>query len=167
MDLQDFDGEELYFDEPIDAEVEQLLHQAGEEYGSESAEEKLLRARELAPEHPLVLVALYRYFYYRHRLDESLEVAEQALRITAHRLGLPEDWRQLTKTHVAEGAKQSMTRVRFYLFALKGAGFLELRLGRYPSALERLELLAMLDESDRLGVRPLIEVAKEALGESA
>jgi tetratricopeptide (TPR) repeat protein len=163
MDLQDFDGESLYFDEPIDPEVEKLLQQAGEEYGTPEAEEKLLKAKAMAPEHPLVLVALYRYFYYRHRLDESLEVANEALRITGQRLGLPVDWRELNKTHIAEGAKQSMTRVRFYLFALKGAGFLEMRLGRHQAALERLELLAMLDEKDRLGVNPLIEVAREAL----
>ena len=71
MDLLDFNGEAMYFDEPVTPRVEALLAQAAEHYGAgpedTGAELCLLRAYFLEPEHLTVLVALYRYFYYRRQ----------------------------------------------------------------------------------------------------
>jgi hypothetical protein len=71
MDLLDFDPEPLYFDDPLAPEVDALLRAAAESYGEGQAEPHLMRAYFLAPRQPTVLVALYRYFYYRHRLTET------------------------------------------------------------------------------------------------
>lgn len=60
-----------------------------------------------------------------------------------------------------------MPVVRFYLLALKGASYLELRLGRHADALQRLEKLVEVDEKDRLGGQALIDVTKECLPEFA
>ena len=163
MDLLDFQAEQLYFDEPIDPSVSQLLEEAALYYGEPKSEDLLLKAYFLAPEHLLVLVALYRYFYYQHRLSDALLVAERVLRITAKALGMPEEWRELDRVAFNSGIMVSMTRLRFYMLALKGAGYLELRLGDYPSALRRLEKVAELDEQDRLGARALIDVVRQAL----
>ena len=72
MDLLDFDPEPLYFDDPLPPEVEALLRAAADGYAEDEAEAHLMRAYFLAPEQLTVLVALYRYFYYRHALDEAL-----------------------------------------------------------------------------------------------
>lgn len=160
MDLLEFEGEGLYFDEPIADEAQRCLEQAAASYGTSQAEAQLLRAYFLEPEHPLVLVALYRYFYYRHQLRDALQIADRALRVFAVRLGFPVDWRQLTETRLASGVMVSMAALRFYMLALKGAGYLELRLGEHASALERLRKVAELDAKDRLGVRALIDVAE-------
>jgi tetratricopeptide (TPR) repeat protein len=61
----------------------------------------------------------------------------------------------------------SMTMIRFYMLALKGAGYLELRLGRYESALERLEKVAELDAKDRLGSQALLTVVRNALSQES
>ena len=114
-----------------------------------------------------MLVALYRYYYYQHRLTESLLVADRVLRVFAKRLDLPEDWRELSEPHLGCGVMISMTMVRFYMQALKGAGYLELRLGDYASAMERLEKVAELDSKDRLGAQALLEVVREALDKQA
>lgn len=162
MDLIDFEAGELYFDEPIDAEASEAIARAAERYGDGEAEFDLLRGYFLEPEHPLVLVALYRFFYYQHRLEDALRVARRVLQISAGRLGIPADWRELTPA-ICEGlGADAMVRLRFHLLALKGAGFLELRLGRHANALAKLEKLAELDDNDRLGVEALIEVAREA-----
>ncbi len=163
IDLLEFDSEELYFEETIDGEARQCLDQASERYGTEQAEEALMRAYFLEPEHPMVLVALYRFYYYQHRLQDSLRVAERVLKVIGKRLEFPEDWRDLTEMRLGSGVMISMTLIRFYMLALKGAGFLELRLGDYKSALERLEKVVELDSKDRLGARALLEVAREAL----
>ncbi|MES9990934.1 MAG: hypothetical protein ABW098_03210 [Candidatus Thiodiazotropha sp.] len=164
IDLLAFESGELYFDEAIDQEAKHCLQRASEEYGTETAESTLLRAYFLEPEHPMVLVALYRFYYYQHRLKESLVVAERVLKVIGKRLDLPEDWRQLTEPGIGCGVLISMTMVRFYMLALKGAGYLELRLGHYKSALERLQKVAELDAKDRLGAQALLEVAKNAIG---
>jgi tetratricopeptide (TPR) repeat protein len=167
VDLLDFDSEELYFDEPLNPRTASCLAQASELYGQDEAEAALMRAYFLEPEHPTVLVALYRYYYYQHRLTESLLVADRVLRVFAQRLDLPEDWRELSEPHLGCGVMISMTMVRFYMQALKGAGYLELRLGDYASAMERLEKVAELDSKDRLGAQALLEVVREALDKQA
>ncbi len=167
IDLLEFDSEELYFDEVIDGEARQCLDQASEHYGTEQAEEALMRAYFLEPEHPMVLVALYRFYYYQHRLQDSLRVAERVLKVIGKRLEFPEDWRDLTEMRLGSGVMISMTLIRFYMLALKGAGFLELRLGDYPSAMQRLEKVVELDSKDRLGAKALVDVAREALEREA
>lgn len=167
IDLLEFDSEELYFDEAMNAEARRCLDQASEQYGTEEAEATLMRAYFLEPEHPMVLVALYRFYYYQHRLRDALRVAERVLWAIGRRLELPQDWRDLSELSLGSGVMISMTMVRFYMLALKGAGYLELRLGDYPSALERLEKVAELDSKDRLGAQALLEVVREAIEKEA
>jgi tetratricopeptide (TPR) repeat protein len=167
IDLLEFDSEDLYFDEALDEEAKSCLDKASEEYGTQAAEVALMRAYFLEPEHPMVLVALYRFFYYQHRLKESLLVAERVLKVIGQRLEFPEDWRDLTEMRLGSGVMISMTLIRFYMLALKGAGFLELRLGDYPSAMQRLEKVVELDSKDRLGAKALVDVAREALERAA
>ena len=165
LDLLEFESEALYFDETVSAEVAKHLDNAAEAYacGAEFSEVSLLRAYFLAPEHPMVLVALYRYYYYQHRLEDALLVAERVLRIFAQRLDLPEDWRELDERRIGGGVLISMTLVRFYMLALKGAGYIELRLARFQAAIARLEKVAELDSNDRLGARALLKLARNAL----
>lgn len=165
MDMLDFESDDLYFDEPLNDETKGCLHHAAGNYGEMLAEASLMRAYFLEPEHPVVLVALYRYFYYQHRLEDALLVAERVLTVFAGRLGLPEDWRDLAEMQIGSGVMVSMAMVRFYMLALKGAGYLELRLGDYESALARLHKIVELDSSDRLGAQSLIDVAQMALKE--
>ncbi len=160
MDLVDFQGEEMYFDQPVGHDTEVLLQQAALSYGEEAAEHCLLRAYFLEPEHLTVLVALYRYFYYRHRYAESLLVAERAIVLTARRLGIQTDWRRMDAEALGRAVLTSMTLTRLLLLAIKGAGYLCLRLGDAAGALERLEKVAALDTSDRLGLTELINLAK-------
>lgn len=167
MDMLDFENGDLYFDEPLHSEAQQCLEHAAECYGENRAEEALMRAYFLEPEHPSVLVALYRYFYYQHRLEEALMVAERVLKVFAKRLELPENWHDLTETRLGNGVVISMTLIRFYLLALKGAGYLELRLGAHESALARLRKVMELDPYNRLGARALLDLALDALNQQA
>jgi hypothetical protein len=47
--------------------------------------------------------------------------------------------------------------------ALKGAGYLMLRMGKTQGGLERLEKVAELDVDDRMGVRSLVDLARQEL----
>jgi hypothetical protein len=167
MDLLDFTADDLYFDEPLTAEAEGLLAQASALYGDDpaAAEHALLRAHLLEPEHPTVLVALYRFFYYRHRPGDALRVAERVILLTARRLGIDPDWRRLDRVSLGRAVVVSMTRTRFLLMALKGAGYLCLRTGDAEGALARLEKVAALDGSDRLHLGGLVDLARARVAE--
>lgn len=160
MDLLNFEQAELYFDEPISAEVEMLIAEAAASYGSEEAESLLLRANFMAPQQLMVLVALYRYYFYQHRLDDALLVAESALAVAGQRLAFPDSWVYLHSSNVGAGVMRSMGLVRFYLMVLKAAGYINLRLGRYGDGQAMLEKLVELDSHDRLGGKALLEIIR-------
>ena len=158
MDLLDFSDCKLYFEEALPARASLLLDQAAREYGLASAETALLRAHLLAPENLTVLVGLYRYYFYQHRLDDALIVAERAMQLSARLLGLPTDWRALDEARLGAAAANSFGLLRFYLLALKAASVVLLRLGQISASRHRLAKLAALDSRDQFGAARLLEV---------
>ena len=158
MDLHDFDSTDLYFDEPCPPHIEAQLSAAAEGYGSGEAELALLRAYFLAPEQLSVLVGLYRFYFYQHRLVEADRVAIRAMAIAGARLGLSEEWSELTPAGLGAGIRRSMGLTRFWLMALKARAILALRDFRIETARAMLLKLREVDECDRLGVIPLLAV---------
>lgn len=158
LDLLELGEDGLYFDEPCLPEVEALIAQAAHDYGHVTAEQYLLRAYFLAPEQLSVLVALYRYYFYQHRMEDALIVAERALDVTARRLNLVGGWRSIGHVALGEAVMRSMGLLRFHLLALKGSAVILLRLGRLDEARLRLAKIAEIDERDVLAVAPLLAV---------
>jgi hypothetical protein len=166
MDLLDFSDCKLYFEDELPAEAERLIAQAAEDYGDPSAEMSLLRAHLLAPDHLTVLVSLYRYYFYQHRLEDVLIVADHAKRVSAKYLGIPNDWRQIDEVQLGSAASTSFGLLRFYLLAVKAESVVLLRLGRITESRDRLSKLAALDSRDHLGAAKLLEVVDEFQSES-
>ncbi|MDH2917550.1 MAG: hypothetical protein PXX77_11830 [Gallionella sp.] len=162
MDLLEFDQAELYFDEPLAQDVARLLVEAADKYGSEEAEGLLLRANLMAPQHLMVLVALYRYYFYQHRLEDALLVAESTLAVVGRRLEFPDTWHYLREANVGAGVMRSMGLVRFYLMVLKATGYINLRLGNYNAGKAMLEKLVELDSHDRIGGKALLDVLQQS-----
>lgn len=109
----------------------------------------LQRARDLAPDHPAVLIAFYRHYFYDHQLAAARSIARRALVVGAQALGLPALWRDVPMQPL-DGARDQAA-VRFYLFVLKGHAYLSLRLGHMLEARDALALLRALDPEDRVG----------------
>jgi len=166
MDLLDIKENNLYFDEPMPEEAEKLINSAAVQYGEKNVEPLLLRAYALAPRHLTILVGLYRYYYYQHRLHDALDVAHKTLNVAAKRLEFPSTYQDLTPLHMGAGALKSMGMVRFYLLALKAAGYLNLRLQRWNHAISMLSKVTELDQMDRLGANALLEIAKQYASET-
>jgi tetratricopeptide (TPR) repeat protein len=158
MDLLDLDGQQLYFDEPIPEKVSHLLMQAAAAYGDDQSERLLLRAFLFAPDNLSVLVALYRTYYYQHRLDEAQQVAQRALHVVASRLDFPMDWRHVDLAELSHAVLKSMGLVRFYLLTLKAEAYLYLRLGQLEEGRERLRKVRELDTTDHFGAGVLLDM---------
>lgn len=163
MDLMDFDQPSLYYDDPVSPEVERLLGEAAASYGQDESEASLLRAYFLAPEQLVVLVALYRYYFYQHRLEDALLVADRAMAVAGRRLELPSEWQRLHPEHVGHAVLRSMGLLRFYLMVLKAAGYIHMRMDRYQTGRAMLEKLVELDSHDRLGGKALLDVITAAV----
>lgn len=179
MDLLDLDNEAMYFETPLPADVQQLLDESGQQYRSQaldgsseddleltsvdSAEWALLHAYLKAPEHLSVIVALYRFFYYRHRYAEAVMMADRAILLSSRQLGLNEDWRQLKQADLKQAAERSMSSTRFLLLALKGAAWLLLRQDEPEAAIERLATVRAFDKKDQLGTNELLSWAEKAV----
>ena len=158
LDLLDLGEDGLYFDEPCLPEVEALIAQAARDYGQAAAEPGLLRAYFLAPEQLSVLVALYRYSFYQHRMEDALLVAERGLDVTARRLHLVGGWSSIGRVALGEAVMCSIGLLRFHLQVLKGSAVILMRLGRLEEASRRLNKIVEVDERDVLGAAPLLAV---------
>ena len=162
MDLHDFDTTRLYFDDACPPEVEALIAEASAGYASGEGELPLLRAYFLAPEQLVVLVGMYRYYFYQHRLGDADQVARRAMAVAGERLDFPADWRRLDARGLGAGIRHSMGLARFWLMSLKARAILALREGRLEQARAMLDKLRELDEMDRLGVQSLIDLLERA-----
>ena len=158
MDLQDFNGEMLYFDEPEPPRVTELLLAASQNYGFGDAEKFLLEAYAMAPQNLTVLVGLYRFYYYQHRYADANEIAHAAMEAVAPKIDFPAEWQDVDMNILGGGVLKSMGLVRFYLLALKGAGYLNLRMGNFEIGLKMLNKVKSLDEADRLGAQLLLDI---------
>ncbi len=137
-----------------------LLYQRGND-----AEPVLLDLYQRAWHHPAVHIALYRFYFYRHRLQDALDVAVRCLLKVAGDLGLPEDWRAVQPEQAKFAGPEYEIVPRFYLYTLKGCAYLNMRLGRLQTGGEMLAQLRRLDPRDRLGGSVLADVLAH-IGES-
>ena len=158
MDLLDFEAQGLYFENKDTPEVENMITIASENYASGEAELPLLRAYFLAPNSLNVLVALNRFYYYQHRLDDALAVTLKALAVIRPLIDFPEDWRELQPHHLSDTPANLLTQVRLYLFTLKAIGFLNMRLELLDVSKSIFEKLVYLDGKDRIGAKGLLEL---------
>lgn len=144
----DFDAAVLGHGLP--AETEAALREAGSQRGDPSlAMAALMRACTLSPDHPAVLIAFYRHYFYSHRLRLARAVARKALVVGARALGLPSLWREVPERPLAGALDDPSTR--FYLWVLKGYAYLSLRLDDPVEARDALAKLCRLDPEDRVG----------------
>lgn len=158
MDLLDFEAQGLYFEAPEVAGVAELIASAAEHYADGLAELPLLKAYFLAPESLNVLVALNRFYYYQHRLEDSLTATQKALAVIRPMVDFPEDWRSLSLAHISSTPAALLTQVRLYLFTLKAIGFIHMRLEQLDIAQAIFEKLQSLDSQNRIGAEGLLEL---------
>jgi len=166
IDLMEMSDHDLYFDQPLAKSLEGLIRQAASLYHRPESEYMLLAAYMIQPHHPTVHVALYRYYYYKHRLAEALMMAERTLEDSGIRLGFLGHWSEATLARL-KASESNMTMVRYYLLALKGSGFLCLRMGRRNEGVIRLQKVIEMDREDRLGARAILQVVEDVEAEEA
>lgn len=142
----------------LPAEAEAQLKLAGLAYQQDAvAEAHLQKATELAPGHAAVLIGWYRFYFYKGRLREALGVAERCLNKSAGELGLAPDWRDVKQCDANFGSFEAILP-RFFLFTLKGYGYLNMRLGELDEGRAAIAKVMELDPGDKMGASVLMKV---------
>jgi len=159
----DFDAAFLYGGLP--PEVEAHLRQAGASYQDDAvAEQHLRQAEALAPGHAAVLIGLYRFYFYKGRLNDALGVSVVCLRKAAADNALNPDWRKVASGDANFGDFGAVLP-RFYLFTLKAYAYLNMRLGDYEEGRDVVMKLLELDPTDKVGAKVLLGVL-DRMGQS-
>ena len=139
-------------------EAEYHLWEAGLSYHLDDVAERHLReAQSLARGHAAVLIGLYRFYFYKGRLSEALEIAKICLQKAARENNLAADWRDVAPGD-AEFSRYEDMLPRFFLFTLKGYAYLQMRLGDLEEGRAAVEKLLELDPSDKIGAAVLLGV---------
>ncbi len=139
-------------------EAEDHLWQAGLSYHLDDiAEGHLKEAEALAPGHAAVLIGLYRFYFYKGRLRDALEIAKQCLEKAARENRIAADWRNVSAGDAPFGRYEEILP-RFFLFTLKGYAYLQMRLGDLDEGRVAAMKLLELDPSDKIGAKVLLEV---------
>ena len=159
MSTGSVDFDDAVFGEGLPGTAARCIAEAGlfRSADPERALELLRYAQALAPEHPATLIALYRFYFYGHRLEQARAVALEAIALGAQALDLPARWQDVPALELT-GPRED-PRTRFYLFSLKGYAYLSLRLGDIAEGDRALALLRQLDPHDRVGAALLVAVS--------
>jgi len=147
-------------------EARRHLYDASLSYANGTIAEQHLRdAKALAPDHAAVLIAQYRFYFYKGRLREALEIARICLIKAARENGLHADWRHV-RSEDADFSSYDARLPRFFLFTLKAYAYLQMRVGHLEEGHQAVSKLLELDPSDKVGARVLLDVlAAAAAGE--
>jgi tetratricopeptide (TPR) repeat protein len=139
-------------------EAEYHLWEAGLSYHLDDVAERHLREAEtLAPGHAAILIGLYRFYFYKGRLSDALEIAKQCLEKATRENNLTSNWRDVAAGDAKFNRYEEMLP-RFFLFTLKGYAYLQMRLGNLEEGRGAVEKLLELDPSDKIGARVLLGV---------
>jgi hypothetical protein len=141
----------------LDPRAERALRAAGVAFEDDAeAEANLATARALAPRHRAVLIAHYRYHFYKHRFAEAEPHARACVALGAQEASLAADFRLVAPSDRDFAALDPATR--FWLFALQAHAYVLLRLGRREEAFQAFRKIIELDARDQTKTRVLLEV---------
>ncbi len=140
--------------------VAQLLQDAATVYQQTNRAEVILwSAQAIDPASLPVYFALYKFYFYKFRLEDAEKAALMGLKTAAGQGGFTADWWRLSvfdaNWEKASGAPH------FYLFTLKALAFIRLRLGKRAESLALLDKLKDLDPKDSVGASVIRDLASE------
>jgi len=143
-------GSEVHFGFDLPAGVNFRLQQAAARVAcSERSLQALNAARETAPDRLEVLVALYKFHFYRGDPGQARDFVFQALVKSAREGGFSHDWSLLEADSADWHAPRGPARV--FLYSLKALAFIRLRENDLEGADAVLNGLQRLDPHDQTG----------------
>lgn len=140
----------------LPAEVKRLLIAAADTWeDTAQSEENIQQALAIAPCSLDVLVAAYRYFFYKHNNAAALQVATQVVEYIRQSEGFPEDWVALAP--ILSRRKEELT-IRLYLHAYAASGLVMARMGAIEPAKIITTRINEIDDRREFGAANVLDI---------
>lgn len=137
-------------------EVKQLLIAAAQSWDNPAqAQTHMQQALALSNQALDVLVAAYRYFFYRHNDAAALQIANQVMAQVRQIEGLPDDWADLGPI-LAERKEEA--NIRLYLNAYTASGLILARLNTVDQAILIASRVNELDDRREFGAATVLHI---------
>lgn len=141
---------------PITDDAKYLLAQATQNWQEKTNTDRFIeQAIVETSAHPDVLVAAYRYFFYKNNCSRALQVAHQVVAQVRAAEHLPENWEQLKP--ILEEGKDNPT-LRLFLNAYSATGLLLAKLGDLEQALSIAAQLKSIDHKNEFGADVILSI---------
>lgn len=140
----------------VSEEVQHLLEQAAEHWeNSDVSEHYMEQALQKAGDDPDVLIAAYRYFFYKNNPKMALVVASKVVDRIQQQEQLPQDWEQ-QKTILLNRLDDPV--IRLYLNAYSASGLLLSKLGEIERAKEIATQIKTIDIKNEFGASLILDI---------
>ncbi|MFH7029133.1 MAG: hypothetical protein ACHBN1_28005 [Heteroscytonema crispum UTEX LB 1556] len=140
----------------VPEDIKKLLILAAENWENTSESERYMnQALAKTSEHTDVLVAAYRYFYYKNNYSMALQTAVQVIAKIKESEKLPEDWKQLKPILVN---RKEDPEIRLYLNAYAASGLVLAKLGEIEKAKAISTQVKEIDEKNDFGAGILLDI---------
>lgn len=158
MPVIDFHEDRILFGVNIPSHINACLQRAVAASDDPELSERLFwEAQQMDPYQLEVYVALYKFYFYKNRIEEAEGVVFTALKRSAELGKFNEDWNKLTPASTDWYSAENPQRL--YLYALKALSFIRLRQDNLAAADNILDKLRELDPSDQVGGSVLQQLA--------
>ncbi|XGV98758.1 MAG: hypothetical protein ACAF41_07415 [Leptolyngbya sp. BL-A-14] len=140
----------------LTSEVKQLLIAAANTWEDTAQSQAYLQEALTISDQSLdVLVAAYRYFFYKHNDAAALQIANQVTEQIRQLEGLPDDWDALAP--MLSGRKEE-PNIRLYLNAYAASGLVLARMGAIEEAKVITTRVNELDDKREFGAATVLQI---------
>ena len=140
----------------VEPEIKQLLFLASENWEYTGLAEKYIReALSKAGNNLDVLVGAYRFFFYKHKSEIALSIAQKAITAIATQENLPQKWSELKPILLR---RKQEPDIRLYLNAYAATGLILAQLGRLEEAKDISQQVKQIDDSSQFCATTVLEI---------
>jgi tetratricopeptide (TPR) repeat protein len=148
---------------PVSDQVKQLLQLAIDHWDdSEQSLAYMNQALAIAPNNPDVLIAAYRYFFYKNDPQRALKVATIVIDQVRQAEQLPEQWEDL-KLILSD--RKEEPNIRLFINAYAASGFVLAKLGELEQAKEITARVKEIDDKRESCAGTIFEVLTNPIEE--
>ncbi|NJK51170.1 hypothetical protein HC931_26425 [Candidatus Gracilibacteria bacterium] len=147
----------------VPSEIEKLLRSAAQSWeNTQESDRYMQEAIALCDTNLDVLVSAYRYFFYKHRDRQALQIAIEVLEQIQKTEQLPENWQQLKPILVS---RKEDYAIRLYLNAYSASGLVLARLGEIEKAKEITAKVKEIDDKNEFGASVVFDILTNPIDE--
>jgi tetratricopeptide (TPR) repeat protein len=137
-------------------EIKELLILAAKNWENTSESEKYInQAIAKTEKNTNVLIAAYRFFFYKNNHLMALQTANQVIKIIQNSEQLPNDWQQLKPLLVQ---RKEEPNIRLYINAYAASGLVLAKLGEIGQAKEISARVKEIDDKNEFGAAILNDI---------